>query len=63
MTKKKRKHKPQKEDKQQTLTTEQAFEKVWDVTCEVCDSVPVVRATGLCGPCTWGEADTAGGNW
>lgn len=44
------------------LSDEQAFEKV-DKPCEVCDARPVVRATGLCGPCTFGEADTAGGNW
>lgn len=31
--------------------------------CEVCDASPVVNATGLCGPCTWGEADTIGGAW
>jgi hypothetical protein len=45
-----------------TLTDEQAFEKV-DAPCEVCGARPVVRATGLCGPCTFGEAETAGGNW
>lgn len=32
-------------------------------TCEVCDAIPVVPATGLCGPCTFGEADTINGNW
>jgi len=39
------------------------FEKVWDVPCLVCDQVPTVRATELCGPCTFGEAETVGGNW
>ena len=51
------------EDGKQDMTDEEAFEKVWDSECEVCGQTPTVRATGLCGPCTFGEADTAGGNW
>ena len=35
----------------------------WSKECEVCGSTPIVPATGMCGPCTFGEADTAGGNW
>lgn len=35
----------------------------WTNDCEVCGATPVVPATGLCGPCTFGEAETAGGNW
>jgi hypothetical protein len=35
----------------------------WAHECEVCGQVPVVPATGMCGPCTFGEAETAGGNW
>jgi len=35
----------------------------WLEKCDLCDSSPVVSSTGLCGPCTFGEADTAGGNW
>lgn len=35
----------------------------WDTPCEVCGQTPTVPITGLCGPCTFGEADTAGGNW
>lgn len=35
----------------------------YESTCEVCDATPVVPETGMCGPCTFGEADTAGGNW
>jgi hypothetical protein len=31
--------------------------------CEVCGSSPVVPMTGMCGPCTFGEAGTAVGNW
>lgn len=31
--------------------------------CDVCGETPVVPATGMCGPCSFGEAGTAGGNW
>lgn len=40
-----------------------AFEADWSCECEVCGAVPVVKATGMCGPCTFGEAETIGGNW
>jgi hypothetical protein len=35
----------------------------WEGECEVCGQSPIVPITGLCGPCTWGEAETVGGNW
>jgi hypothetical protein len=35
----------------------------WKKGCEVCGQKPTLPLTGLCGPCTFGEADTAGGNW
>lgn len=35
----------------------------WTKECEVCGQKPVLPLTGLCGPCTFGEAETAGGNW
>jgi KTSC domain len=35
----------------------------WDGKCENCGASPIVPLTGMCGPCTFGEADTAGGNW
>ncbi len=35
----------------------------WSKACENCGHRPIVPLTGLCGPCTFGEADTAGGNW
>ena len=50
-------------ERNMALSDVEAFEALWDVECEVCGAKPVVRATGLCGPCTFGEADTAGGNW
>jgi hypothetical protein len=40
-----------------------AFRPDWKGECEVCSQSPTVSATGLCGPCTWGESDTMNGNW
>lgn len=40
-----------------------AFRPDWTGQCDVCGQAPVVAATGLCGPCTWGESDTIGGAW
>ncbi len=39
------------------------FSKDYDRKCEVCGETPVVYITGMCGPCTFGEADTVAGNW
>lgn len=38
-------------------------DKDWNHECDNCGAVPTVFPTGLCGPCCWGEAETAGGNW
>lgn len=35
----------------------------WSGACEVCGASPVVPVTGLCGPCTFGEAGTVDGSW
>lgn len=51
------------DDDAKAMTDAEAFEKVWDARCDVCGQSPTVRATGMCGPCTWGEAETIGGNW
>ena len=42
---------------------EWAFRVNTDVDCWVCGQNPTVGDTELCGPCCFGEADTAGGNW
>jgi len=42
---------------------EQEMKPDWNGKCEVCGASPVVPATGMCGPCTFGEADTVNGNW
>jgi hypothetical protein len=35
----------------------------WSRKCETCGQTPVVPSTGMCGPCTFGESETADGNW
>jgi len=35
----------------------------WTVECMVCGARPTHRVTGMCGPCTFGEAETVDGNW
>ena len=35
----------------------------WKGKCIVCGQSPVMPLTGMCGPCTFGESDTYGGNW
>lgn len=39
------------------------FHKDYSRGCQVCGCKPVVKGIGLCGPCTFGEAETADGNW
>jgi hypothetical protein len=43
--------------------TLKAGEPDWNTPCSACGELPTVHPTGLCGPCCFGEADTAGGNW
>jgi hypothetical protein len=40
-----------------------SIDKNWQVKCENCDQVPTVGTSKLCGPCYFGEGDTADGNW
>lgn len=35
----------------------------WNAKCENCGSTPVVRCSGLCGPCHFGTAEAVGGGW
>lgn len=39
------------------------FKPDWTRKCENCGQAPIVPLTGMCGPCTWGEAETVAGNW
>jgi hypothetical protein len=40
-----------------------AGDQDWKTKCCVCGAVPTVHPLGLCGPCCFGESDTAGGEW
>ncbi len=42
---------------------EDALSPDWTGECMLCGSSPIMPATGMCGPCTFGEADTINGNW
>lgn len=50
-------------EKKQNSTDGKADDKNWEYPCDVCRAKPTVGDTGLCGPCCFGEADTADGNW
>ena len=55
-----------KQDKQPIKThkaSKKDTEPDWTHNCEVCGDTPIVPCTGMCGPCTFGEAETMGGNW
>jgi len=41
--------------------TDEKLSPDWSRECGVCGGTPVVPVTDLCGPCTFGEAETAGG--
>jgi hypothetical protein len=52
----------QRTDRSAAETLKQG-DKNWEVACSACGELPTVHPTGLCGPCCFGEAETAGGNW
>ena len=52
-----------KKQKKPKARKDKDWEPDWTEECEVCGSSPTVPITGMCGPCTFGEADTVGGNW
>lgn len=54
---------PLKLDEPVQQAAEKDLNPDWTHECEVCGQTPIVPFTGLCGPCTFGEANTAGGNW
>lgn len=39
------------------------LEPDWKKECSNCGEKPVVPATGMCGPCTFGEFETCDGKW
>lgn len=44
-------------------TTGTQLTKNWTCKCDICESLPTVADSGLCGPCFFGETDTIDGNW
>lgn len=46
-----------------TAYEKRRLELIWNCKCTSCDATPVVRFSGLCGPCTFGEVDTLNGEW
>ena len=52
-----------KKKKKKATTESDHYPPDWTKNCEVCGATPVHPATGMCGPCTFGDADTANGNW
>lgn len=51
------------EDEKKRLSPDDDTKPDWTKDCEICGDTPVVPLTGMCGPCTFGEADMVGGNW
>lgn len=47
----------------EVITSHEDTAPDWGGECEVCGQSPIVPVTGMCGPCTFGEAETMGGNW
>lgn len=46
-----------------SMPTEDDWEPNLEGECSVCGGKPVHPLTGMCGPCSFGEADTVGGDW
>lgn len=58
------KHRPKKKPKPKELTKDDPEVRPdYSRGCSNCGDSPIVPVTGMCGPCTFGEAETAGGNW
>jgi hypothetical protein len=53
----------EKSDKDKKQGGDPDTEPDWDTPCSNCGSVPSMPLTGMCGPCTFGEAETLNGNW
>lgn len=66
MTRRRKKHQgngPHNAEMIELASDDARIKPDWTKKCQVCDASPIVPLTGLCGPCTFGEADTVGGNW
>lgn len=45
------------------VACKQCSDPDWNGKCIVCHASPIMPITEMCGPCTFGEAETANGNW
>ena len=57
------KNQVQRDTKPYTKREIRDYRPDWQAKCENCGSSPTVPVTGMCGPCTFGEADMVGGGW
>jgi outer membrane protein assembly factor BamB len=53
----------ERKEKYEAAKVEKGTKPDWSGKCDVCGQSPIVPMTGMCGPCTFGEASTALGNW
>lgn len=53
--------KPKKEPDETPELSPEDTEPDYEGECEVCGNSPIVPITGMCGPCTFGEASTIDG--
>lgn len=54
---------PSEEQHRAAINSDPEMRPDWSRGCENCGAKPIMPLTGMCGPCTTGEADTIGGNW
>ena len=54
---------PKKKEKEVLTRDDPEVKPDWEHECTVCGAKPILPLTGMCGPCTFGEAKTYGGNW
>ena len=52
-----------RQQRKEDIPDPKEIEPDWSKKCIVCGAKPILPATEMCGPCTFGEAETAGGNW
>jgi len=58
-----REDKQKRTEKGKEIAQDKEVEPDWDHECEVCGQRPILPVSGMCGPCTFGDAETAGGDW
>lgn len=51
------------EDDDRSNICDDCNKPVYNKKCDNCGDSPVHKITGMCGPCTFGDSTTSGGNW